>query len=88
MGKIILDDYLTRRGLTEESCRVGLNISEHDLGEHTLTIKLVKKIKKRGPFWSIQLFLDDERKGVSVGGRSASEQAFPRSAWERDQNFL
>jgi len=47
MGQIILDHYLTRRGLTEESCRMALNLSEDDLAGHTLRIKLVKKPKKK-----------------------------------------
>jgi len=70
MGQIILDHYLTRRGLTEESCRMALNLSEDDLAGHTLKIKLVKKPpkkKKCGPFWSIKLFLGDGSRGVIIG---------------------
>jgi hypothetical protein len=67
MGKIILDDYLTSRGVTEENCRIALNISKQDLAEHTITIKLVREAKRCGNFLSIQLFLDDNPKGVTIG---------------------
>ncbi|TGO03582.1 hypothetical protein PN36_03620 [Candidatus Thiomargarita nelsonii] len=67
MGKIILDDYLTSRGVTEENCRIALNLTKHDLAEHTITIKLVKEAKECGNFWSLQLFLDDNPKGVTIG---------------------
>ncbi|MEN8219361.1 MAG: hypothetical protein ABFS56_23980, partial [Pseudomonadota bacterium] len=67
MGKIILDDYLTSRGVTEENCLIALNLSKQELAKHTITIKLVREAKRCGNFLSIQLFLDDNPKGVVIG---------------------
>jgi hypothetical protein len=65
MGKIILDDYLTSRGVTEKNCLIALNLSKEELAEHTITIKLVRNAE--GGFWSLQLFLDDNPIGVTIG---------------------
>ncbi|MEN8214944.1 MAG: hypothetical protein ABFS56_00905 [Pseudomonadota bacterium] len=67
MGQIIFDEYLTNLGLTEENFRAALNLSDSEFGEHTLKIKLVKEPKKRGLFCSIQIFLDDKQKGITIG---------------------
>jgi hypothetical protein len=67
MGQIIFDEYLTNRGLTEENCRAALNLSDSDLGEHTLIIKVFKEPKKHGLFHSVQIFLDDKPEGVTIG---------------------
>jgi hypothetical protein len=46
---------------------MALNLSEDDLAGRTLRIEFAKRKKKRGPFWSIRLFLGDGSKGVTIG---------------------
>jgi hypothetical protein len=80
MGQIIFDEYL--KGLTEENFRAALNLSDSDLGKHTLTIKVLKEAKKGGTFWTIQLFLDNKPKGITIGMSGYNESIIKQNIAE------
>ncbi|MEN8214939.1 MAG: hypothetical protein ABFS56_00880 [Pseudomonadota bacterium] len=97
MGQILFDEYL--KGLTEENFRAALNLSDSDLGKHTLTIKVLKEAKKGGTFWSIQLFLDNKPKGITIGMSGYNESIIKqniaelqagnklRGTWPKNKHF-
>ncbi len=97
---IIFDNYLTNQGLTEEKFKTALKLSDEDLAGHTLSIKHLKEPKKKGTFWALQLFLDDEPKGITIGIPSYKESIIKetlevllegqklRGSWPKNQPLL
>jgi hypothetical protein len=100
MAKIIFDEYLTNQGLTAENFRAAINLSSNELAGHTLNIRLVEEAKKHGTFLSLQIFLDNNLKGITIGlsgyKKSIIEQTIKelqtgtklRGVWPKNQSFL
>jgi hypothetical protein len=68
MGQIVIDTKLLAQGLTEEVLKSALKITEQEIQNHHLEIRLVSTPKKKKkPFCSMQIFLDKSPHGVVVG---------------------
>ncbi len=64
MGKIILDQYLIDRGLTQNIFCDAYKFSLDELESMTLEFRVIKEDKKKGIFWKMQLFVDGNSPGI------------------------